>query len=97
MDNNYLAFDIGGTSIKYGIIDKNLQVVDYGTAPTNNNENNTIVKTLIDVTKQKKEFNLRGIGISTAGRVGKQGEILYAGPTVKDYQGMQLKKTLTLP
>ena len=94
MDNNYLAFDIGGTSIKYGVIDKNLQVVDYGTAPTNNNENNTIVKTLIDVTKQKKEFNLRGIGISTAGRVGKQGEILYAGPTVKDYQGMQLKKIL---
>ncbi|WP_242363943.1 ROK family protein [Limosilactobacillus antri] len=95
MDNNYLAFDIGGTSIKYGIIDQHLQVVDYGTAPTNNNEDNTIVKTLIDVTEQKKKkFNLRGIGISTAGRVGKRGEIIYAGPTVKDYQGTQLKQIL---
>lgn len=94
MDNNYLAFDIGGTSIKYGVIDKNLQVVDYGTAPTNNNENNNIINTLINVIEQKQEFQLQGIGISTAGRVGKHGDIIYAGPTVKDYQGTQLKEIL---
>lgn len=95
MTTNYLAFDVGGTSIKYGIIDSALQIIDSGKQPTNHNQDQAIIKTLTTVSSQLlKKYHFAGIGISTAGRVGHHGEIIYAGPTIKDYQGTQLKKVL---
>lgn len=95
MEKNYLAFDVGGTSIKYAVIDYQLQIIQSGKRPTNNNRDQTIIKTLQDVsTSLMKDFSINGIGVSTAGRVGKDGSIIYAGPTVSDYQGTQIKRTL---
>ncbi|WP_251545580.1 ROK family protein [Limosilactobacillus caecicola] len=91
----YLAFDVGGTSIKYAVLDSNCVVLTNGKAPTRNNRDQTIIKTLLSVTTEMlDEFTLSGIGVSTAGRVGKYGEIVYAGPTVSDYQGTQIKASL---
>lgn len=95
MAANYLAFDIGGTSIKYAIIDSQLQIIHSGKQPTNHNRNQTIIKTLQTVSKDlMNEFSIQAIGISTAGRVGSKGEIIYAGPTVQDYQGTPLKRLI---
>lgn len=95
MAKNYLAFDIGGTSIKYAVVDQDCQILHQGKKPTNHNLNQTIIKTLQQVSsKLMQSYQLDGIGISTAGRVGADGSIIYAGPTITDYQGTQLKKIL---
>ncbi|WP_295731242.1 ROK family protein [uncultured Limosilactobacillus sp.] len=92
---NYLAFDVGGTSIKYGIIDSNFQVIKSGQRPTDHNHDQAIIKTLTSVSHQlMSQLSIQGIGISTAGRVGDHGEIIYAGPTIQEYQGTQLKRIL---
>lgn len=39
-------------------------------------------------------YTLLGIGVSTAGIVGKNGEIQYAGPTIPGYIGTPIKKEL---
>ena len=38
MSKKYLAFDVGGTTIKYGIVDENLQISDRGKVDTLHNK-----------------------------------------------------------
>ncbi|USQ68714.1 ROK family protein [Companilactobacillus allii] len=90
----FLAFDIGGTTIKYGIVDNELNVVDFGSTETKHNINGYILTELQEITKDvQKKHELSGIGVSTAGIV-KDGKILYAGPTIPGYQGTDIQGTL---
>lgn len=95
MHKNYLAFDVGGTSIKYAVIDSNLKMLDSGKTATNHNQDQAIVKDLTTISHQIiEQFKISGIGVNTAGRVGHHGEIIYAGPTIQNYQGTPLKQIL---
>lgn len=95
MKDYYLAFDVGGTSIKYGLIDKDLHYSNQDKVLTNHNQDGQILKSLIEITKvMQAEFSIKAIGVSTAGIVGKEGEIKFAGPTIPGYTGTQIKKEL---
>lgn len=88
-----LVFDIGGTSIKYGIcINDVLQEVKE--TPTNANLGGShIMETLISLIKEESDYD--AIGISTAGQVNsKEGFIIYANQNIPDYTGTQIKKEL---
>lgn len=89
----FLAFDVGGTTIKCGVIDRNLKLTDEEKYPTNNNRNQHILKVIKAVSQQKiQEMKIDGIGISTGGIVDPtNGSISYAGPTIPGYTGTQLK------
>ena len=52
MHKKYLAFDVGGTSIKYAVIDSNLKMLDSGKTATNHNQDQTIVKALTTISPQ---------------------------------------------
>lgn len=96
MEQYNLAFDVGGTSIKYARVDQNYHLSQQGSVPTRHNQNQSILTTLVDLTKQfMTSTPITGIGVSTAGIVGQDGAIQYAGPTIKDYQGTPIKQTLT--
>lgn len=93
--SQYLAFDIGGTTIKYGLVTDDLTVHLLGVIPTQHNVNGAILSTLKAVaTKILSTTTIDGIGISTAGIVGTDGAIQYAGPTIPNYQGTPLKVAL---
>lgn len=95
MTKNYLAFDVGGTSIKYAVLDSQLQIIHSGKRPSEHNHNQAIIKALQDVSNQlTHQFSISGIGVSTAGRVGSNGEIMYAGPTITNYQGTPIRHVL---
>lgn len=95
MAKNYLGFDVGGTTIKYSVIDEDLNFLYHDTVPTNNNANNHILKVLKDVTAQvQSETKIDGIGISTAGIVSPEGSIQYAGPTIPNYANTPIKVTI---
>lgn len=96
MERNYLAFDVGGTTIKYSVINEDLEILRYGKFDTKKNIDNHILKTLEEVTMSiQKEIELCGIGVSTAGIVGKDGSIQYAGPTIPNYINTPIKSALS--
>jgi predicted NBD/HSP70 family sugar kinase len=93
---NYLSFDIGGTSIKYGLIDSKKHLTYLGKLDTLRNKDNAILNQIITKsTELIKQHSIAGIGISTAGIVDPvAGKILFAGPTIPNYIGTELKQTL---
>ncbi|WP_172187965.1 ROK family protein [Lentilactobacillus kribbianus] len=93
----YLAFDVGGTTIKYGLVHDDLSISQHGKKTTNNNLNNQILNTILITAEyfQQMEPTIAGIGISTAGTVGHDGSIQYAGPTIPNYQGTKLQEIVT--
>lgn len=93
----FAVIDIGGTSIKYGVIN------EYGILLETNERDTEAYKgglSIIDKVKDiiyeiKSNNDIRGIGVSTAGMVcPKEGKILYAGPTIPNYTGVEVKKIL---
>ncbi len=95
MTKYYLSFDVGGTTIKYGLIDSELNIIESNSCPTLKNIDDHILKSLKKITEEMMEaYTLLGIGVSTAGIVGKNGEIQYAGPTIPGYIGTPIKKEL---
>ena len=73
----------------------NFTLEQTGSVPTNKNKDGQILKTLLELSQKfNHEYELAGIGISTAGIVASDGSIQYAGPTILDYQGTPIKARL---
>lgn len=89
----YACLDIGGTAIKYGIINENGCIMEKFSTVT---EADKILQTAIAIVEQlNSRHEIYGICISTAGMVDSQtGEIIYAGPTIPNYKGTCLKKAM---
>lgn len=89
----YACLDIGGTAIKYGIINENGCIMEKCSMVT---EADKILQTAIAIVEQlSSSHEICGICISTAGMVDPQtGEIIYSGPTIPNYKGTRLKKTM---
>lgn len=88
-----LCFDIGGTSIKYAIIEDE-KIEDIKSMETRKNEfDNHILEDVINVISSYNNIDV--IGICTAGVVNSNtGEIVFAGPTIPNYTGTKIKKVL---
>ncbi len=76
-----LCFDIGGTDIKYGIVENEV-ILEKGSMPTNpylGQEN--VSNRLLEVTKEfQKKYEIEGVGISVAGCVDFNYAKVIAGP-----------------
>lgn len=92
----YITIDIGGTFIKYGLLNEAEQIVHANKTRTPINQDQAIVKKVSKIVEDFFEkFAIKGIGISTAGIVNRsKGEIIYAGPTILDYKGTNFKDAL---
>lgn len=94
----YICIDIGGTSIKYGIIKENGKFLVTGETPTEAlkcggpgimKKVETIIEGFL------KEYEPEGICVSTAGMVDcENGKIVYAAPLIPNYTGTEIKKSL---
>lgn len=94
---HYLSIDIGGTYIKYALMDDQHRLVNHQKMTTPENIGYAIFKQIDAITEAAADnYKIDGIGISTAGIVDREkGEIIYAGPTIKDYKGTAFKAWLT--
>lgn len=93
----YLAIDIGGTAIKYGIIDANGGIREKNEVATEAAKGGPVIleKVLDIVAGYHAKIKLDGIGISTAGMVNcASGEIFYASPLIPDYIGINYKTSI---
>ena len=94
---NYVTIDIGGTNIKYGLIDDQETLVEAHEIPTEAHKGGPGIMQKVEsiVAGYLEKGPLAGICISSAGMVDPdKGEIFYAGPQIPNYAGTQFKKVL---
>lgn len=94
---NYICIDIGGTSIKYGVIQEDGTFLTTDEMPTEAMEHGGpgIMKKAEGIVEKFLEYKPEGICVSTAGMVDcKEGKITYSAPLIPDYTGTEIKKTL---
>ena len=87
-----LAFDIGGTEIKYAFCDENFNLTEKRSIPTNAREGGKrIIERVIEIIKGCDGIDR--VGISTAGQVDSvKGEIVFATETIPGYTGVKIKE-----
>lgn len=94
----YICIDIGGTSIKHGIITENGEFCETGEMPTEAMKYGGpgILRKIHGITTEYLErYSAEGICISTAGMVDcEEGKIIYAAPLIPNYTGTEIKKSL---
>ncbi|WP_024613867.1 ROK family protein [Clostridium sp. Ade.TY] len=93
----FVGIDIGGTNIKYGVIDENGNMLETSERPTEAYKGGLSIMDKVKeiVYSLKGNYKIEGICVSTAGMVcPKEGKILYAGPTIPNYIGVEIKKIL---
>lgn len=89
-----LCFDIGGTDIKYGVIEDE-QILIKDLMPTNHQLGlDSVQNRLLNVARKMiKEYNVEGIGISVAGCVDFDYGIVTVGPdSIPDFNNWNLRK-----
>jgi len=92
----FIAIDIGGTAIKFAVLDDAAAIVFHDSVATPKGQADIripdAVYGIVDRILLLFE-NIQGVGISTAGVVDPaSGEILYAGETMPSYAGTNLKQ-----
>lgn len=93
----YVAIDIGGTSIKYGLIDENEHLLEGHEMPTEAHLGGPGIMAKVKgiVESYQEDYDLAGICMSSAGMVDpEKGEIFYAGPQIPNYAGTAFKREL---
>lgn len=100
----YLAIDIGGTQIKYGLLDEAGKILEQHKKDTEAHKGGPHILATVKglVAAYQRQTALAGVAISSAGMVDPdKGEIFYAGPQIPHYAGTQFKKeieeTFSLP
>lgn len=92
----YVSFDVGGTDIKYALIDEKANIIEkYKTATEAYKGGKQILEKVINIVKEfQKREKISGVAISTAGMVDVEtGEIFYLS-TIPDYIGINFKKEI---
>lgn len=90
-----VCFDVGGTFIKYGVVNEEGDILFKSKLHTpKENCKRTIPEIMIQkINGLKKEYNIYSVGISTAGKVdSERGEIIFASENLPKYTGAKLSQ-----
>ena len=96
----YICIDIGGTSIKYGVLDGMGEIFINGSITTKVTQTENFIlldlkKLIKDILEQYVTYDIKGICVSSAGVVNpEKGEIVYSGPTIPGYTGTKIKEEI---
>ena len=88
----YIVFDIGGTSIRYSIMNKDGEFIESDSVKTPLQGECKTQEILVDVINAYKiNYDIKGVAMSVPGGIDDDGYIHFMGQ-VKDLQGMYLNK-----
>lgn len=96
----YISIDIGGTAIKYGIIDDNSNILEKNELDTKAYKGgkhilNKVISIVDTLLKTNTKDDIVGVCISTAGVVDtKKGSIYHASDLIPNYTGTNFKETI---
>lgn len=95
--NKYVSVDIGGTNIKYGLVDDDACILKSGEVSTEAHlgGEKILQKIFSIIEKFLSEENIAGVCISSAGMIDPlQGKVFYSGPQIPNYIGINFKKII---
>lgn len=89
-----LSFDIGGTAIKYGILNENGEILELRETTTEANQGGrAVMDKVLSIINEYKDLDR--IAISTAGQVNNNsGEIIFASKNIPGWLGMKVKEEI---
>ena len=89
----YLAFDIGGTKLKYALIDEKGHIFEKDRVKTNTENLDAFMKTVYEVA-DKYQGKFKGIAICAPGKIDTQNKIIYFGGALPFLDGLNLQESL---
>ncbi|MDQ6423491.1 ROK family protein [Paenibacillus sp. LHD-117] len=96
--NQWVSVDVGGTEIKYAVFTDNGNLIYNDKRKTPSGAANIRIPEAVAAIIQdmlERYGPMEGVGISTAGVVDTEsGEIIFAGGTIPEYKGTNLKRTV---
>lgn len=92
----YITIDIGGTEIKYGILNEKEEFLCRYTMKTEASKGGkAILEKVMGIVKELHSDDVKGVCVSTAGMVNTEtGAIFYAAPLIPEYVGINYKKVV---
>ena len=92
----YITIDIGGTDIKYGIINENRELLFHSMTPTQAMLGaNQIIRQIINIYQTlSKEHVVEGLAISTTGVIDDEGNSLIASPLMPGWDTINIQDEL---
>lgn len=91
------AFDIGGTSIKFGVLtdDGHILFKSKMAAEAIGGGLNIIQKVIAQIKILRESYDIKGVSISTAGQINSEkGHVVFAVDTIPRYTGLKIKEII---
>lgn len=89
----FIGIDIGGTTIKYGLLDQEGVILNKGMVETSISGAEILQNIQEIVQGYQEQFQVTGIGVSAPGIVQKNG-FMTTGGAIRDFYGINLKKEI---
>lgn len=89
----YLSFDIGGTNLKYALIDEKGQILEKDRVKTDAESLDTFMASMYKVA-DKYQDQFQGIAVCAPGKIDTENKIIYFGGALPFLDGLNLQKTL---
>lgn len=89
----YLTFDIGGTNLKYALIDENGQILEKDRIKTNAEDLDAFMESMYQVA-DKYQDAFSGIAVCAPGKIDTENKIIYFGGALPFLDGLNLQETL---
>lgn len=89
----YLSFDIGGTNLKYALIDEKGQIIEKDRVKTSTENLDAFMESMYQVT-DKYQDQFKGIAVCAPGKIDTENKIIYFGGALKFLDGLNLQEVL---
>lgn len=92
----YMTFDLGGSAIKYGVINDDAEIVEKGMVKTSQEDIKALTDTISDITKNfEKKYRFNGIALSAPGAVDDFNGIIKGASAIPCIHGPKIKDLIT--
>ncbi|WP_296879390.1 ROK family protein, partial [Thomasclavelia sp.] len=96
MEKKVLVIDVGGTFIKYGLINKKCQLTKKGKIKTPYESKEHFLKTLQNIYLSYNKDNIIGIALSVPGKIDVDRGIMITSGALVYLKGLELAKELSI-
>lgn len=89
----YLTFDIGGTNLKYALIDEKGHILEKDRVKTNTEDLDSFMASVYEVA-DKYQDDFSGIAVCAPGKIDTENKVIYFGGALEFLDGLNLQKAL---
>ncbi len=91
---NYLTVDVGGTNIKYAVMNDKIEILEKGEIPTPYEGLEVFIDTIVELYKKYESFGIEALAMSAPGKIDANNGYFYTSGALKYISGVNLKDRL---